>query len=342
MKLRAPLVLFLAMGSLIAAQTAIDKPAATLKLTKSEVVSARQFRADVERIESAIGTKLDAPARRQILENRVNGMLFVQFCEREKILAPEAEINQSMAQLKASLGAGADDAKLEAALRAQGVFLDPRTYVRQQILLRNYIQTKRAEDLKAVKEPSAEEILKAYELYKSQLVRPDTVRVSVIFADFRGMDAEQKRKSTEALRQAASQLKANPSRFDELMLKTNEAGSPLKASPSVYVERTPRFVELYGNRFLDVAFALEPGKVSEVIENEAGIQVLRVNEVLPQKQLGLSDPVPGQANATVQDYIKYNLAMERQNAVLQKIQEELIAKLRKEGSVKIFEENLSF
>ena len=58
------------------AQTAIDKPAATLKLTKQEVISVRQLKADVERIEAAIGQKLPLEKRKELLVSKINGMLF--------------------------------------------------------------------------------------------------------------------------------------------------------------------------------------------------------------------------------------------------------------------------
>ncbi|MBL8968185.1 MAG: peptidyl-prolyl cis-trans isomerase [Spirochaetaceae bacterium] len=324
------------------AQTAIDKPAATLKLTKQELISVRQLKADADRIEAVTGQKLTIERRKELLDSKINGMLFSQYCERERILAPEAEVTAAIAQLKSQLGPGADDAKLDAALKSQGILLDAKTYVRQQILLRNYLQQKRAADLKAVKEPTSEEVLKAYELYKSKLVRPDTVRVSVLFVDLRPLGPEDKRKAVEAMRQVAGIVKAGPQKFDEQMLKASDQGSLVKATTTLYVEKSPEFLNLYGSQFMDAVFKLRAGEVSELLENEAGLQVVRAAEILPQKQLGLSDPLPGNPQATVQDYLKYNLAMERQNEVLSRIQAELVAQLRKESTVKIYDENLNF
>lgn len=328
------------------AQTAIDKPAATLKLTKQEVISVRQLKLNVERIEAATGQKLPAEKRTELaktmVDSMVNSMLFAQYCEREKILAPEAEVNAAIQQMKASLGAGADDAKLSAALLKQGVIVDAKSYARQQILLKNYLQQKRADELKSVREPSAEEVLKAYELNKSNLVRPDSVRVSVIYADLRGLAAEAKKKASDAIRQAATQAKGDARKFDELVLRASDKGSLYKSTPSLLVSRTPEFQSFYGEDFMDAVFRLKEGEVSPLIENEAGLQIVRANEILPQKQLTLSDPYPGNPQATIQDFLKYSLATERQSQVLAKLQEELIAQLRKEGTVKIYDENLKF
>lgn len=330
--------------SAILAQTTIDKPAATIKLTKQEVISVRQFKADVDKIEGVIGRKLTAEESRQYLDSKVDMMLFVQYCDREGIRASDAEVLTLIGQMKSQLQlpAGADDAKLDIALKSQGVLLDARTYARQQLLLKGYLQAKKSDELKAIKEPTADDVLKAYELYKSQLVRPDTVRASVIYVDIRNLGADDKKKSIDAIRQVASQIKANPSRYDEFMLRSQDKASLLKATSSFYVEKTPQMVSVYGNQFMDAVFRMKVGDVSDLIENEAGLQLVRVNEVLPQKLLTLSDPYPGVPNATVQEYITYVLATQKQNDVLAKIQADLHTTLRKEATVKIYEENLTF
>jgi len=324
------------------AQTSIDKPAATIKLIRQEVISVRQFKADIDKVESSAKQKLTAEQRTQLLDSKINGMLFSQYCEREKIIVSDAEVSQALAQMKASLGQGGTDAKLEEAMRAQGVFLDAKTYVRQQLLLQNYIKTRKAEQLKSIKEPTSDEVLKAYELYKSQLIRPDMVRASVIFVDFRGLDADQKKKSSDAIRAVAQTIKASPSRFDEYVLKASDSGSPFKATPTFYVEKTPQGQAIYGAAFIDKIFQMKAGEVSGLIENEAGLQIVRVNEILPQKQLALSDSLPNNPQATVQDYLKYTLLQQRQAQVLSAIQNELVAQLRKEGSVKVYDQNINF
>jgi parvulin-like peptidyl-prolyl isomerase len=333
---------FLAVISAMA-QTSIDKPAATLKLIRQEVISVRQYKSGVEKVEAAVGQKLSAEQRKQFLDKMIDDYLFMQYCEREKILVSDAEVGAALAQMKSSLGPGADDAKLEIALRGQGIFLDAKTYAKEQLLLQSYLKTRKADELKAIQPPSSDEILKAYELYKSQLVRPDTLRVSVIFVDLRTIaGAEDKRKAADALRQAAGQIKGSSSKFDEVSLKAGDPGSLIKANSNFYIEKTPQAVATYGNQLIDAAFKMKAGEVSDLLENEAGLQILRVNEILPQKMLSLSDPLPGNPKATVQDYLKYVIGTQRQNEVLGKIQSDLHDLLRKQATVQIFSDNLVF
>jgi hypothetical protein len=95
------LILFVFAAFPLIAQTSIDKPAATFKLTKQEVISVRQLRADVDRLENATGAKLTVEQRKDVLDARINSMLFLQFCEREKISVSDAQVNSALAQLKA-------------------------------------------------------------------------------------------------------------------------------------------------------------------------------------------------------------------------------------------------
>ena len=125
------------------AQTTIDKPVATLKLIRQEVISARQFKSSVEKIEATVGQKLTAEQRKQYLDKMIDDLLFMQFCEREKILVSDAEISAALSQMKSSLGPGADDTKLEIALRGQGIFLDARSYAKEQLLLQSYLKNRK-------------------------------------------------------------------------------------------------------------------------------------------------------------------------------------------------------
>jgi parvulin-like peptidyl-prolyl isomerase len=143
------------------------------------------------------------------------------------------------------------------------------------------------------------------------------------------------------MRQIANQLKSNPARFDEIVIRSSDPGAVYKATASVYVEKSAKFQDLYGPVFMDRVFKLKSGEVSELIENEAGLQIVRINEILPQKQLTLSDQVPGQ-QATVQDLIIQKIYSEKQSKLLDSLEKELIAGLRKEATVKIYDENLNF
>jgi parvulin-like peptidyl-prolyl isomerase len=325
-------------------QTTIDKPAATIKLTKQEIISVRQIKADVDKLEKATGQKMKPEQVKQVLEARVNSMLFVQFCDREKITVQEAAIAQRLAQMKAELGnQHVSDVELEKAMQAEGIFVDPKTYARQRLLFNAYVQAKKADDLKASQvPPTVEEILKAFDMAKSTLVRPDTIRASVLFVDLRNKGEDDRKKAREVLKAAAATLKLNPDKFDEYLLRGRDGTAGYKSLSSIYVEKTTQDSTLYGKDFFDFAFKQKNGDISGLIESPSGMQVVRINEFLPQKQLGLTDPIPGDQNTTVSEYLAYELTVQKQSSFMDKVESELITQLRKDATIKIYEENLAF
>ena len=326
------------------AQTTIDKPAATIKLTKMEVISVRQLQADVTKLEQTTGAKFDAAKIQQVLDARINSMLFLQYCDKEKIYVSDAEVNNALASMKSNLGPNATDADLAASLRANGVFVDPAIYVRQRLLFQVYAQTHKAAELKAaMTPPTADEILNAYDLAKASLVRPDTERISVIYVDTRGKSAADLQKAKDLMSSIASALRSNPAKFDEYVLRgSGSSDVGYKSISSMYVERTSQSLSIYGQDFFDAVFRLKPNEISPVIDSPTGLRIVRANEFLPQKQLSLTDTIPGNQNVTVQDYLAYQLSVEKEQKFMNKLESDLIVQLRKDAAIKVFTENLNF
>lgn len=341
-KLATWLVMFGCAAVSLFAQTSIDKPAATFKLTKQEVISVRQLRTDIDRLENATGAKLTVDQRKDVLDARINSMLFLQFCEREKISVSDAQVNAALVQLKAQLGSNASDADLEKSLRASGVFVEPSVYVRQRLLFETYIQIQKKDELKtALKAPTADDILKAYDLAKASLIRPDTIRISVIYVDTKGKSDADIAKAKEAINGVSAALKANPSKFDEYVLRAGDAAG-YKAIPSVYLEKTQQSKSIFGEAFFNAAFQAKTGEITPVIQTPTGLRIVRVNEFMAQKQLTLSDTVPGNQNLTVQEFLAMQLASEKEQSFMNKTESDLIESLRKNATIKVYTENLNW
>lgn len=337
-----PGILLFGLLQFLGAQTTIDKTVATIKLVKTEAISQRQLKTDVENLQEATGATFTLDQIKQVLDARINSLLFVQYCEREKISVPDSEVNKAVAQMKASLGSAATDADLEKQLKATGVFVAPKVYVKQRMLFETYVQAKHADGLKAVlQQPSADEILKAYDLSKASLVRPDTMRVSVLYVDTRGKSEADAKKGRDSLQSVANALKINSAKFDEYMLRAgDEAG--YKSIPSLYIEKTTQNKALFGSELFDTVFKLKTGEISPVVESPTGYRIVRANEFLPQKQLGLADTVPGNPNMTIQQFLAVQVAQDKQSTFLDTLEKELIEKLKAEASIKIFEEQLKW
>ena len=327
------------------AQTTIDTPVATVRLTRQEVISQRSLKTDFDRLETVAKRKLTPEERRQVLDMRINNALFFQFCEREKITATDAELNAQISSMRSQLGPSATDANLEQVLRSRGITLDLKVWARQQVLLQKYIQTKQADRLKVIAQPTADEIIKEYEFNKKDYFLPEMARVSMIYVDLKDKGAEDRKKALETLNGLSSQIKANPEKFGEFVTRAMAGGMPYKASSQFTLPKTADAVRAFGQKFTDAAFTVKPGRVSDPIESAGaqltGYAILRVEEQSPERFLGLADLIPGQSR-TVQQLIQYKLGMERLQNTLDQIENDLLKQLRSEATIKIVDEKLEF
>jgi len=166
-------------------------------------------------------------------------------------------------------------------------------------------------------------------------VRPDTVRISVIYVDTTGKSDAEVAKAKDLMNSIFTALKANPAKFDEYVLRAGDAAG-YRAIPSMYLEKTPQSRSVFGDDFFNAAFQAKIGEITPVVQSPTGFRIIRVNEFLPQKQLTLSDTVPGNQNLTVQEFLAIQLSNEKQQAFsprLKPISLRVFAKRRQSRSI---------
>lgn len=345
-----------------AAQTPIKRglPAFTVTLSKSEIYSVDDYNANIARLEKAFVSHLNpslsaedkektrieimASLKPQLLDAQIGAMLFRQFCEREGIVASDSDVSAYIGRLKTQVGAaGADDASLEQmiALSRESI-LDLRTYARQRLLLVRYIQAKKAEEVKAIKGPSSDEILKAYDTLSKngQLTVPQTARISLVFIDFKGKSADEKKKGEETMRSLAARIKDDKSYFDKLLLGSFDPSAGYMTKSSFTLPNTKGMPGGYDPKLIDAVFKMKPGEISGLLENEQGLQIVRVNEITPERQLGLYDAIPGQTNVSVQDLIVQQFLVRAQESFAATVLNESIGKAGGEATVNLVKGNL--
>ena len=342
---RSLLSLLLLLAAVAMNAQTIDTPVATVRLTRQEVISQRSLKTDFDRLETVAKRKLTPAERRQVLDMRINNALFFQYCDREKITAVDADITAQINSMKSQLGTSATDANLEQLLRSRGITLDLKVWARQQVLLQKYIQGRQAERLKAIPQPSADDIIKEYEFNKKDYFLPEMARISMIYVDLKDKGADDRKKALETLNGLSAQIKASPDKFGEFVTRAIAGDMPYKATSQFVIPKTADAVKAFGQKFTDTAFAVKSGKVSDPIEAAgsqlSGYAIIRVEEQNPERFLGLADLIPGQ-NRTVQQLIQYKLSMDRLQTTLDQIESDLLKQLRSEAIIKIIDEKLEF
>ena len=322
------------------------QPAANVNLIRTEVITVGQLRLEVERMETAAGRALTQTERIQVLDVMINERLVIQAAERDRITITENEVNQQVnQQLRASLaqtmGRQPTDAEFNRVLGEQNAseLSTIREQFRRQMIIQKYLVSKKGDLLNSVREPTEAEILSRFNLSRTQLTRPETVRVSMIQVSY-GSDAASRTRARDLANQLIREIGSNPSNFDEMVIRSRATNSGYQGGDAGYIPRNQEARNALGQEFLDVAFSLRQGEVSRLIEGVEGFQIIKVTENHAMRNLELNDIAQFGSSATVRDYIKQTILSERQQAVLQQASQEVTSELRSSRTFTVFENNI--
>ncbi len=336
----------LACGSLAFAQLDLQ-PAAIVKLTKSEPITVKMIKTEVQKIEVQAGRTLTVPERKQVLDVMINERLALQAADRDKVVITETELTNQLQQSRSvmaqSIGRNPTDAEFEAAVKSETGMDFPafKEQLRRQLIVQKYLVTKKKSSFESIKPPTEAEIKDAYELSKAKLIRPDTVRFSMIFVPFEA-NADSKAKAKVLAEKLSKDIGSNPSKFDEAVIKAQAANSGYQAGDGGYLPRTPEAQQIVGTEFMNVVFALKQGQVSRLMENQKGFQIVKLTETYGQKTLELDDIYQLGSKVTVKEYIADLIFQQVQQKVLEAATEELVKELRTGTSFQVFESNLAW
>jgi parvulin-like peptidyl-prolyl isomerase len=345
------------------AQTDLQ-PAAIVKLTKSEPITVKQLRTETEKlIRDTLGQTLQRQPtaaevnsavqnltmaeRRQVLDVMINEKLALQAAERDKITVSENEINQQFQRLRANMaqasGRQPTDDEFAMAIKNQtGQDLSAfRDQLRRQALVQRYLMSKKGDIIEAVRKPTDAEILLYYNNNKAQMVRPDTVRVSMIQVPF-GSSAADRTKARDLANRLVQEIGSNPTKFDEAVIKSQSQGSGYQGGDAGYLPRSPQVQQALGQELMNVAFSLKQGEISRLVESPQGFHILKVTESYEMKILELNDMIQPGNSTTVRNYILQGLSQQYEEETLARASQELVTELRKGNPFQVFDNNLNW
>jgi len=323
------------------------QPAATVNLIKTEQITVGQLRSDVERMEKATNRTLTREERRQVLDVIINERLVLQAAERDRVTLTENELNQQIQQLRAALaqqlGRQPTDAEFAQAVMNESGLEVPafREQLRKQLIVQKYLMSKKGDLINSITRPTDAEILAEYNIRRSELVRPETIRFSMIQVPY-GSDAAARTKARTLADSLIREIGTDPSKFDEVMTRSVAPNSGFQAGDAGYVPRNPEARQALGQNFIDVAFSLRQGQVSRLIEGQQGFQIIKVTENYAVKNLEMNDIIQLGTRITVRDYIGQFLLTQKQQAILVKASEELVSELRTSRTFQVFEDRLNW
>jgi len=350
----------------IAVAQADLQPVAIVNLTRSEPITVKQLKAEIERIAwQSITARLgripttaelnkevqncSMETKRQVLDVLINNRLAIQAAERDKITVTDNEVNQQINQLKAQMakakGRQPTDEEFATAIKNEfGLDLPAlRDTIKRQGIVQKYLLSKKQDLFTNIKQPTNEEIVSFYNLNKARFVRPDTVRFSMIQVPYGGQDAAAKNKAKELGDRLVRDIGSDPSKFDEAVMRGQSPNSGYQAGDGGYVPRNAEAQQVLGANFMNAAFSLRQGEVSRLIEGVGGYQIIKVTETLPQKALELDEITEPGSRVTIRQFIAEGLLEQRQQEIQERASNELITELRaKDTTFRIMENNLNW
>jgi hypothetical protein len=338
-----------ASGGKAATPLATRKVVAKVNLTSQELVYLDELTAAVDELEKAAkGSKMASKDKLNLFVQKIDYALFKQFGDREAIKVSDADVASRLAELKSQAGGNATDAAIQASLIAQGVYLDTKGYLREDLIFSRYVMTKRQDDLKAAGKYEVSEFMKSFEDMKFDLRRPELLKFSMIFVNLQGKSDADKKKAGDSMQAIANQLKVNPAKFDEFLIKgLVDQNSVYITAPSGTIFKT-QDSKKQNPAIYDAAFSLKEDQVSDLVTDSNRLCIIKANELLPEKQLGLTDsiatlPSSGAVgylqsvspSATVLDLIAYELRSSKSEAFSKRIRTEIFDDIRKKATIKV-------
>jgi len=176
-------------------------------------------------MEQSTGRSLTQAERLQVLDVIINERLVLQAAERDRVIITDNEVNQQVQQLRSSmmqqLGRQPTDAEFAQAVRNESG-LDVaafRDQLRRQMIVQKYLMDKKGDLIRSVRVPTDQEILAEFNLLRSDLVRPETIRFSMIQIPY-GSDAASRSRARTLADSLIREINNDPSRFDEVAARS--------------------------------------------------------------------------------------------------------------------------
>lgn len=328
----------------VAAQV-LDQPVAVVRLHSTENVSQRGLREQQRMLEQQLGRELSESDREELLEAQINEILITQAAEEQGVSVSEGELNQAIQRQKASVGRRISDAEFRRLVEQQmGISWDEyMQQVRDRLIQEKYVMEEQRSLLEGMSEPTEEDIREFYDENATRFTNPAMVRFEHVFVDARDSSDEEKQQKREQAEELYERLQSGEDDFDDLLDASLDDSSFSGGDFGYVMRQSEEDRNLLGQQFIRSVFALEEGETSDgVLESNVGFHIVRVRNRRSPRVLDLDDPLlPGESR-TVRDQIRNYLLSNRQQEGFQQALEEVVADLREEADITIYEENLDW
>ena len=340
------------LGAGAAWSQSIAKTVATVRLHEPQIISSPQFTAFASVVARLGGSDTVAPEDcRRVLDTLVDQYLAEQEAVERRLTLTEAEIDQQMVeqrrQIEQQLGLDrqlTDDQWRALIQRDTRLTLEEyRERFAAGLVTQRLVAQMRPDWLQEVQSPSEEDLQAFYNGNIQQFVQPDMVLVLHIFFETLGLDDAAVKQARERAEEALQELRDGES-FEDLVVKYSDDPSSRYSGGELgnrYLRRDDaKVLETLGAAFLQTTFAVQAGEASQLVESQIGFHILKIDDRIAARLLTLDDPVTPRSPQTVRGQIAAFLAADRQGKAYQQAVQEVVAELREQSDIEIFENHL--
>ncbi len=331
-------------GAAVSTAQVMDRPAATVNYTKSEIITQKQLDLAVSQIGQQYSMMGQPnPSRGEVLEEILIQKLIIQAARKENIQVSEGEVKSALRAQLGPEGVNITDEQLKLLVRQQtGMsWTDYLQQGKEQLLTQNYIKFKKQELFEDIKEPTESEIREIYNENQHLFINPEMVRFGQIYRDTRNLSASEKNRARDLMEEILADLRSGKATFDEMVMKySDDTQSRYKGGDVGFLAINDKnSKQLLGKDFFDAAFSTPEGKTTGIIESNIGLHILHISEKLSARLLGLNDPVNPSTTETVRDRIVNLKLLEKQQVLFQQAVGEIINDLKRLADIRIYSDN---
>ena len=336
----------------VPAQT-IDRPAATVKLHKLEVIGVRELRTQIELLELRTGRPVPVEQRPAILDLLIGERLFDQAAERDRVVVTDGDVETRIEQLREqegqrlNLGRALTDAEYRRLVGETGLSWEEyQEQLRKALIQQRYVARVRGDELRSVALPTEQDVIEFYDANKTTVfVQPDMVQFKHIFFDTRTVSEASARLAVRERAERIHRELANGADFDFLVREHSDDAESRDSGGlfGTYLRRDDQATgQLLGPEFVDAPFTMDVGETSGVLRSNVGFHIIRVTDKVSARILGLDDPVNPMSDQRVRDQIRILLANSVQTQAYQSALLGTLDELRDQAEVQVFDANLSW
>lgn len=307
---------------------------AVVKLNKSESITVKQLKTRVEAYQKQTGKVFTVDEKKQILEALIDEKLVMQAAQKAGVTVPDSSVDQYFLQtMSQQVGKQVTEQELNTIVMQQTkmslndymkqqsgmTVAEYKEYLKAQLTAQQYIVSQRQNELKNVA-PSDDEIRAFFELHKASFVWSDMIKIFLVYVPKNGKAEDAKAKATELM----NAYKDKKMTRDQISVKSKVDGSGYQAG-EMLINKTEDSAAQLGVAYKDLIdlFSKDIGFVSALQDNATNCQFYAVIDKYGAKMLTLSDVVQPGTTVTVYDYIKQNLAQQKQMEYLQNAASEI-------------------